>query len=223
MSNAKSVEAGQAVYSKKVLSVYDLWVLGFSNSFLWNCPTSHLKTEFTKNASNNHLDVGVGTGYYLENCLNNTKRRLALLDLNQNSLDSAALRVSKFNPEVYRANILEPLELACDRFDSISINYLLHCLPGSLEEKSLVFKHLCPYLNEGGTLFGSTILGTGVDTGYFVQKLMSIYNKKGIFDNSNDSLAALSSALHDYFEDVDIQVIGCVAIFSAKLKALPVN
>ncbi len=181
MSNPNTVEAGQAVYSKAVLSIYDLWVLGFSNSFLWRCPTKILKNEFVKNATNNHLDVGVGTGYYIDKCLNNTKRRLALLDLNPNSLESTASRVSRFSPEIYRANILDTLDLQCDKFDSISMSYLLHCLPGSLKEKSLVFRNLRPYLNDSGVIFGSTILGKNVEAGYLARKLMSVYNKKGIF------------------------------------------
>ncbi len=217
MSNTNTEEAGQAVYSKAVLLIYDLWVLGFSNSLLWRCPTKILRKEFVKNATNNHLDVGVGTGYYLDKCLNNTKRRLALLDLNPNSLESTASRASRFDPEIYRANILDTLDLQCDKFDSISMNYLFHCLPGSFKEKSLVFRNLLPYLNDNGVVFGSTILGKDVAVGYLARKLMSVYNTKGIFDNYQDSLSVLSSSLHEYFRIVDIQVIGCVAIFTAKI------
>ena len=217
MSDIKSVEAGQKIYSKKVLSIYDFWVLGVSNSFLWRCPTKLLRDEFIKNASNNHLDVGVGTGYYLDNCLSNTNRRLSILDLNQNSLDSTAARVSRFTPEIYRANVLEPLDLNCDKFDSISMNYLLHCLPGSLKEKSQVFKNLLPYLNDDGVIYGSTILGRDIKIGYFARKLMATYNRAGVFDNHHDSLDDLSSSLMKDFKEINIQVKGCVAIFSAKL------
>ncbi len=217
MSNSNNVEAGQAVYSKALLSIYDLWVLGFSNSFLWRCPTKILREEFIKNATNNHLDVGVGTGYYLNKCLENTKRRLALLDLNLNSLEVAVSRVSRFGPELYRANILDKLDLQCDKFDSISMNYLLHCLPESPKEKPLVFKNVLPYLNDSGVLFGSTILGKDVEPGYLAGKLMSVYNKKRIFDNYQDSLNVLTSSLHEYFRMVEIRVVGCVAIFTAQI------
>ena len=219
MDNVKSVEAGQAIYSKKVLLIYDLWVLGFSNSFLWKCPTKRLRTEFIKNATSNHLDIGVGTGYYLDKCLTDTNHRLALLDLNPNSLEAAASRVSRFKPEVYRANILDALDFQCDKFDSVSMSYLLHCLPGSLREKSLVFKNLIPYLNDNAIIFGSTILSDNVEISFLAKKLMSIYNKKGIFDNAEDNLSELSSSLHMYFNEVDIQVIGCVAVFTAKYNA----
>lgn len=217
MRNSKSVEAGQAVYNKQVLFIYDLWVLGFSNSFLWRCPTELLRKEFSKNVTNNHLDVGVGTGYYLDKCLNNIGRRLALLDLNPKSLESAASRISRFKPEIYRANVLDTLDLQCHKFDSISMNYLLHCLPGTLEEKSFVFENLSSYLNDNGIIFGSTILGKDIEVGYLAKKLMSIYNRKGIFDNGQDSLSVLSSSLHKSFKEVDIKVIGCVAIFTAKI------
>lgn len=212
-----SVEAGQAVYSKNVLSFYDLWVLGFSNTCLWKCPRKLLRDTFRKHVSLNHLDVGVGTGYYLDKCLSDSERRLALLDLNQNSLDAAATRNSRFSPEVYRANILEPLDLGCAKFDSISINYLLHCLPGTMLEKSVIFGHLSMYLNADGILFGSTILGEGTNTGFLARKLMAVYNEKGIFDNTQDNVADLRTGLCQYFSQVEIQIIGCVAVFIAKV------
>ena len=216
MNSVKSVEAGQAVYSKSVLLIYDLWVLGFSNSFIWKCPTKLLRTAFVKNSTPNHLDVGVGTGYFLDKCLTEVDRRLALLDLNPNSLEVAASRISRFKPEIYRTNILEKLDLQCDKFDSVSMNYLLHCLPGRMAEKSVVFKNLLPYLNDNAVIFGSTILGDTTKAAPLARKLMSIYNKKGIFDNLEDSLSELSSSLHMYFSEVDIQTIGCVALFMAK-------
>lgn len=219
MINSDSVEAGQAIYSKKVLAIYDLWVLGFSNTFLWKCPTRLLRKEFVENVTSNHLDVGVGTGYYLDKCLDHTRRRVALLDLNAISLESAASRVSRFNPEIYRSNVLDKLDLGCEKFDSISVNYLLHCLPGSMEEKSAVFGNLLPYLNENGVVFGSTILGTGMKIGYLASNLMSIYNRKGIFHNHHDNLNELTLSLNRYFQKVDIQIVGCVAVFSAKYNS----
>lgn len=210
--------AHHAIYTKSILSIYDLWVLGISNSLLWKCPTRILRAEFAKNATTNHLDVGVGTGYYLDKCLSNEPRRVALLDLNLNSSNMAASRIKRFAPEIYHADVLDPsLELKCDRFDSISLNYLLHCLPGSIKDKSIVFANLRPYLNDKGVLFGSTILGKGLDKSYLANKLMSIYNRQGIFHNSLDNLTDLTSSLHEYFREVKIRTVGCVAIFAAKV------
>jgi len=211
-----SVEAGQAVYSRLVLRVYDLWVLGLSNHWLWRCPTALLRQHFSTYASANHLDVGVGSGYYPDRCLSNNTRRLALLDLNTNSLAVTGRRVQRFNPEVYNANVLEPLSLSCEKFDSISLFYLLHCLPGKLQEKSIVFRYLSDYLNKDGTIFGATILGKGITPNTAGRKLMAIYNRKGIFDNYEDSYDSLQSALREHFTEVEIQVVGCVAIFCAR-------
>jgi len=64
----EEVVAGQAVYSKRVLGNYDLVVLGLSNRFLWRCPTERLLEHYNRHVTENHLDVGVGTGYFLDNC-----------------------------------------------------------------------------------------------------------------------------------------------------------
>ena len=34
----EQIAAGQAVYTKRMLSAYDFLVLGISNSLIWKCP-----------------------------------------------------------------------------------------------------------------------------------------------------------------------------------------
>jgi len=216
--NKESTIAGQAVYSKNVLSIYDFWVLGVSNNYLWKCPTLVISEKFVKQVSSNHLDVGVGSGYYLKNFLPQTTDRIALLDLNKNSLDKASRAISHLQPEVYRGDVLEPLKLDAEKFDSISVNYLLHCLPGNIVEKGVTFKHLKEHMNVGGVLFGSTILGKGTDQNFFATKLMRIYNKKGIFSNLNDDIESLITSLNEQFSDVEVEVVGCVALFSGRKR-----
>lgn len=218
MSLEKSTYDGQAIYSKSVLKIYDLWVLGFSNSYLWKCNTNYLREQFVKYATTNHLDIGVGTGFFLDKCLSKAKRRVVLFDLNQNSLDATYERVKRFKPEKYQVDVLETIDVDCEKVDSISINFLLHCLPGSIKEKSILFENASNYLNKNGVLFGSTILGKDVHKNYFANKLMNLYNKKGIFSNENDSLEELEAELNKYFKKVSIKMIGCVAVFSAKEK-----
>lgn len=216
MDKVKSVTPGQAVYNPWTLKLYDWWVLGVSNHKLWRCPTSQLETHFHDNVSDNHLDVGVGTGYYLKHALPHIAPRLALMDLNKASLDKAKSNIRHLNPEIYQANILAPIDFDGDKFDSISLNYLLHCLPGTIEQKSQAFTHLKPLLNQGGVVFGSTILGAGVEMNWFAKKLMAIYNKKGIFDNYQDSFQQLKQQLELHFNQVEIKQVGIVAIFKAK-------
>lgn len=213
----EDVAAGQAVYTPRLLNVYDLLVLGISNRFIWRCPTPKLLALYNRHVTANHLDVGVGTGYFLDRCrFPSSSPRVALMDLNPNSLDFAARRIARYRPETYQRNVLEPIANPPAAFDSIGINYLLHCLPGTMESKSAVFDHLRPLMNPGGVLFGSTLLQGGVPRNWAAQRLMAFYNGKGVFTNTQDSLDALGRELQRRFRDVTIEVAGCAALFAVK-------
>ena len=160
----------------------------------------------------------MGTGYFLNKCLKNNTKRVCLFDLNENSLNQAQKSIKRFNTSKYKVNVLEEINVNCEKFDSISINYLLHCLPNTLKEKTICFKYLNKYLNKDGIIFGSTILGKNTKKNFLAKKLMSIYNKKGIFSNSEDSFEDLEKSLNKYFKNVKIELKGTVAIFSAKKK-----
>ena len=215
------VIAGQAVYTDSSLKYYDLLVLTFSNRWIWKCPTPRLLKRYNDCVTNQHLDIGVGTGYFLDRCRfpkTGSPPSITLLDLNRSSLNTAAQRIARYQPQSVLANILEPLALGESRFDSVSLNYLLHCLPGDLTEKSCVFDHLLPVLNPEGIVFGSTLLTHGVKRSIAARKLMSFYNNKGIFHNEGDRLEDLERELNQRFRDVQIEVVGCVAIFQARSK-----
>jgi ubiquinone/menaquinone biosynthesis C-methylase UbiE len=123
---------GYAVYSRSVLAIYDFLVLGASCRYVWRCPARLIVDFFDLHVSANHLDVGVGTGFFLERCsFPSAKPRLGLMDVNPNCLAAAARRVSRYVPEIYRANVLEPLRLDAAKFDSASLSLLLHCLPAT--------------------------------------------------------------------------------------------
>jgi SAM-dependent methyltransferase len=210
--------AGAAVYSKPLLSAYDLFVLGFSNTFVWLCPTQILLDFYNEHISENHLDVGVGTGYFLDKCtFPSPNPTIAIADLNENSLQATASRIARYNPKVHVANVLEPLDIIPASFDSIALNYLIHCLPGKITSKSIVFRNLKPLLNaDGGVIFGSTILGVGVRHNLIGKALMRTYNAKQIFSNSADNATDLENALEDTFRDYSIKLVGCVALFAGR-------
>ncbi|KAA2166307.1 hypothetical protein EA240_25790, partial [Escherichia coli] len=77
----------------------------------------------------------------------------------------------------------------------VSMFYLLHCLPGNISTKSCVIRNAAQALTDDGTLYGATILGDGVVHNSFGQKLMRIYNQKGIFSNTKDSEEGLTHIL----------------------------
>lgn len=207
---------GQAVYTPASLRLYDSLVLGLSNRFLWNCPTAELLAHYDEKVSDNHLDAGVATGFFLDRCrFPSATPRLGLLDLNETCLETAARRVARYKPATYRANVLEPITIDAAPFDSIGIMYLLHCLPGPMARKAAAFGHLKAHLKPGGCLFGATILARGVDHNWVGRQVMNLYASKGIFGNAEDDEAGLRQGLADHFEKVELRMRGRVAIFSA--------
>jgi hypothetical protein len=212
-----AVHAGQAAYKGWVLRwVYDLWVLGVSNHRLWKCPTARLRAHYDANLSANHLDVGVGTGYYLDRCRFPTPTpRLVLMDLNPNSLEHAGARAARYAPELLRRNVLAPIAYDGQGFDSVGLMYLLHCLPGRLEEKAAAFDHLRPLMNPGAVVFGATLVQGDAPRSAAAQRLMDVYNAKGVFSNRDDTVEGLRAALGKRFARPQVELVGCAAVFRA--------
>jgi len=212
------VESGQAVYTPLVLALYDVFVLRLSCRIAWQCPRAQMLDLYNRHVGPRHLDVGVGTGYFLDSCEWPTAEpELTLLDVNRHSLDAAAKRTRRYHPRVVQASALDPLDLGGSQFDSIAMNFLFHCLPGSAEQKAAtVAANVRPYLAPGGVVFGSTILGLGVRHNLLGRTLMRAYNKKGIFSNLEDDAAGLERGLATALPSVRIDVQGTVALFSAR-------
>lgn len=220
-STPEQVRAGQAVYSRAGLAIYDWLVLGLSNSWIWRCPTRRLLTHYDAHVSANHLDVGVGTGFFLDHCQFPSPPRLELLDLNANSLAVTARRVRRYQPGCWQRNVLEPWDLQPPRFTSIGLNYLLHCLPGNMAAKSVVFDHLQPSLEPGGVVFGSTLLQGDAPRSATARRLMAFYNQKGIFSNTDDDRAGLERELARRFTASEVVMVGCAALFWGRRGSAP--
>jgi hypothetical protein len=214
---APDSHAGQAIYSPLTLALYDVAVLGISNSLIWRCPTRRILALYDQNVTDEHLDVGVGTGWYLDHCKFPPGRpRLGLMDLNPHSLVTTARRITRYQPLQYQADVLRSIEVDTLPFRSISLTYLLHCLPGSIEEKAVAFDNLAPLLRPDGVMFGATLLSIGVKRSGAARALMRTYNRKGVFSNEVDSLDGLRAALDKRFTDVTLEVAGCSALFLAR-------
>ena len=215
--NDGDARKGAAAYTPFTLALYDLAVLRLSNSLVWQCPSRVLLDSYNQHISDKHLDIGVGTGYFLDKCrFPSNSPKIALFDLNSHSLAKAAKRLRRYNPSCYLGNVLQGIDIGMSGFGSVSLNYLLHCLPGNLASKSIAFSHVKPLLREGGGIFGSTILGEGGRHNPLARQLMKIYNAKGIFSNSSDRQSDLEAGLKAHFEEHTIHVVGCVALFSAR-------
>lgn len=211
---SEEAAAGAAVYSNLLLSIYDLEVLKFELPYIFKCPLKMVGDFFNENVSTIHLDVGVGTGYFLDKCnFPDTNPTVHLMDLNANTLRKTAKRIKRYNPSHHQCNVLEPIVVDLPMFDSISAINFLHCLPGTMLEKEVAIQNLKPFIKDGGVFFGTTVLGLGVDAGWLYKKANSIYNAKGIFSNLQDNASDLEDILNNNFDNVTVTVIGSVALF----------
>jgi SAM-dependent methyltransferase len=213
--DAAAIAKAHAIYTPVMLSVYDLLVHGLSNRFAWRCPTRRLLDLYRAHLSTDHLEAGVGTGFFLDRASAARFGRLALVDINRHCLDRAGRRLARFDPTLHQANLLAPVELDAPPFASVGLTYVLHCLPGRMSEKLTAVDHLRPLMGNGAVLFGATILGRGVAANRAARALLDLYNAKGVFNNRDDDLASLSEGLRRRFDTVEIEQEGCVALFRA--------
>jgi len=211
------VVAGQAIYNRFILATYDVGVLGLSCRLLWRCPKRAMLATYDRNVGLRHLELGAGTAYFLDHCrFPDPRPRVTLVDLNPTVLKVAAARISRYRPDVVQANALQPLPVPAGAYDSVGLNFLLHCLPGDWQTKGAVFASAATALRPGGRVFGSTILADGVKTTAPARAFMRLYNSRGIFHNTGDDLAGLRTQLARHFADHSLTVRGCVGLFEAR-------
>lgn len=216
IDRADPAHAGQAVYTKGTLRAYDTLVVRLSNTFVWRCPRRTIRDHYQRHVGATHLDVGPGTGYYLDHVrFPSDAPRITLLDPNPEVLRFAARRLRRYAPTVHAANALAPIDLEPGSFDSAALGYVLHCLPGDLEAKAVVFDNVAALVRPGGVIFGATILHDGASHTRLSRKLMGVYNHKRIFSNVDDSLEELHRQLARRFDRYDGEVVGAVALFAA--------
>jgi len=215
-----STAPGAAIYSFPLLLrlIYDIWVLGITNTYIWRCSTRNvLLPFFKKHKAANHLDIGVGTGYFLANADFPKDAEVTLVDLNPDSLAVASSRIAHLRTQCIEHDITHPLPIPAEqKFDSISLMYLLHCMPGPPEQKAKIFKHLRGNLAEDGVIYGATVLGKGVEHNWAGRWLMQTYNRRGIFGNLNDAAEVFLKELKACFEDVEAEIRGCVLLLVAR-------
>lgn len=94
-------------------------MLNISNSYIWRCPTdSTLLPFFKARRSSHHLDVGVGTGYYLAKAKFPTHASVTLCDLNPDPLQAAKTRLEStaaVDAKALQHDIEKPLSLSGER------------------------------------------------------------------------------------------------------------
>jgi ubiquinone/menaquinone biosynthesis C-methylase UbiE len=211
-------EAGASVYSPTVLKIYDVCVNGLSHRFVWQCPTKSVLLPFyKKHLGLKHLDVGVGTGFFISRAGLTSSHEVGLLDLNENCLRAAAAQVKEAKVRTFRRDLMQPSSEPADTgYDSISMFHVLHCLPGTMDDKETAIANLKRYLSKTGVLYGVTILGEEAGHNAIGRRLLKIYNDKGIMHNMGDTFDNLQRMFRRQFQIVQIRRHNKVALFVAR-------
>jgi ubiquinone/menaquinone biosynthesis C-methylase UbiE len=207
---------GQAVYTPGLLAIYDTAALRIILPLGWGCPLRRIRDLYERHVCANHLDVGVGTGYFLKHCTRlKPGHQVTLLDMNPNSLRKTAERLRPLAPATIQANVLEPIALPAESFDSVSMTQLLHCLPGSLADKAPALANVATLMRPGAVLFGTTVLWRGERHNLLGRKVLRSYDEKGIYSNRDDDQDGLRTILEATFARYDVTMFGRIAAFIA--------
>lgn len=206
--------AGQSEYTPFFLKIYDPVILGFLTRVVWRCPTTVLVERYRSHIRAPHLDVGPGTGYFLERAGLPEGSPVTLLDPNTNVLDHAARRLQRLDITAVEADVFKPLPIA-EPFESAALNGVIHCLPGPLTRKARAIANVAAVLAPDGVLFGSSILGSLGSHTWLARRMLDANNRRGVFDNLGDTEEGLGEILRASFERVELETIGSFAIFAA--------
>src|SRR3990172_10331704 len=178
--------AGQRDYSRLLLNAYDPLVLGPIARFVWRCPTSHLVERYRRHIRGIHLDVGPGTGYFLEHSGLPRGSAVTILDPNRNVLRHVSRRLPQFDVTAAQADVLKPLPVA-GPFDSAALHLVIHCLPGPLSRKAVAVANVAAVMAPTGVLFGASVLGTSGPQTWLSRRVLDAFNRRGAFDNLQDT------------------------------------
>jgi SAM-dependent methyltransferase len=215
MDRSDPAYRGQSDYTRGLLALYDPLVLGFVARAVWRCPTSRLVDGYRQHIRDRHLDVGPGTGYFIARSGLPDGSRVTILDPNPNVLHHASRRLRRLDTTAVEADVLKPLPVD-GPFDSAAMHLVIHCLPGPLPRKALAVANVAAVLAPSGVLFGASVLGTSGPQTWLSRRVLQAFNRRGAFSNLNDTEDGLADILGASFEDVELETVGSIAIFSAR-------
>ena len=205
---------GQSDYTRPLLMAYDRVVIGFVSWFVWRSPPSSLVACYRRNIRGRHLDVGPGTGYFIERSGLPAGSSVTLVDPNANVLAYASRRLGSFDLTTVQADVLKPLPVD-GPFDSAALSLVIHCLPGPQSRKAEAIANVAAVLAPTGVLFGATVLGRSGPQTWLSHAVLSTFNRRGAFDNLDDTEEGLREMLGASFERFEVETVGSIAIFSA--------
>ena len=127
---------------------------------------------------------------------------------------TSATALQRLDITTVEADVCKPLPVG-GPFDSAALNGVLHCLPGPLPRKAVAVANVSAVLAPTGVLFGATILGTSGRHNRTARSILRANNRRGTFDNLGDTPEGLRGILEQSFEQVELEILGSMAIFAA--------
>ncbi|MGI9515632.1 MAG: hypothetical protein ACR2NP_01185 [Pirellulaceae bacterium] len=203
-----------------MLRWYDLVVPGWLSERVWRCPASQLDEMYERFSRPRHLDIGVGTGFYLQRLLNTDWNpcRLILADANPDCLEYASRQLADVPHETVQIDVLDldpQLAARLGTVESIAANFLLHCLPHGIASADGLADLASEILVDDGIFFGSTITGEVAGQQPTSRRVMRLFNRLHIFGNRGDNVYQLQMLLSSRFAHCRIRSAGCVTMFAA--------
>jgi SAM-dependent methyltransferase len=214
MDRSDPAYRGQADYSPLLLKMYDPIVIGVVAPVVWRFPVEPLPALYRARIRARHLDVGPGTGYLLDHSGIPDGSHVTVLDPNPNVLRHVTKRLRRLDITAVEADVLKPLPVD-GPFDSAALCLVLHCLPGPLTRKASAIANIAAVLAPDGVLFGASVLGRSAQHTWLGRLVLAAFNRRGAFDNLDDSEAGLRGILEASFETVEMETYRSIVLFSA--------
>jgi len=205
---------GQSGYNPALLAIYDVWVLKFMAPRVWKCPIRPAISRYRRYIGPRHIDVGPGTGYFIEHAAPPLGTEITLLDPNPHVLKRASKRLAAWAPVAVEADVMKPLPVE-GRYDSAALSFVLHCLRGPMSNKATAIRNVADVLTADGVLFGGTVLGTRERHTRSARAFLWAFNKEGGFDNRDDTAEGLHEILDASFRQLAIERCGSAVLFTA--------
>lgn len=216
MDRSDPAYRGQADYSPLLLKLYDPIVIGVVSPLVWRFPAHVLVDEYRARIRDRHIDIGPGTGYLLDRSGIPDGRRVTVVDPNPNVLRHVTRRLSRLSVSVVEADVLKPLPVE-GPFDSAGLSLVVHCLPGPLARKATAVANVAAVLASDGVLFGASVLGRSGQHTWLARRVLAAFNRRGAFDNLDDTEEGLREILAASFESVRMETFGSIVVFSASM------
>ena len=214
MERSDPAYRGQSGYNPALLAIYDAWVLRFMAPVVWKAPIAPGVDRYRRLLGHRHLDVGPGTGYFIEHASPPDDIEITLLDPNPHVLKHASRRLAAWTPTLVEADVMKPLPLE-GGYDSAALSFVLHCLRGPMSNKATAIRNIADVLTPEGVLFGGTVLGAREPHTPSARAFLWAFNKQGSFDNLDDDVDGLHAILAESFGHVELERSGSAALFSA--------